>query len=215
MVQQGFFHVSQICPYCRGTGQVPEDPCPECSGTGRVQRTKTLNVKIPAGVDNGDRIRLTGQGEGGINGAPNGDLFVDVLVRPHELFERNGNDLYCTLPISFTTAALGGQVEVPTLDGRINVTIRPETQSGITMRLAGKGVRSYNSLGKGDLYCRVIVETPVNLNEEQKDLLRRLESSLNGGSSDPDKQAKARSAHKPKSESFLKGVKRFFDDLSK
>ncbi len=215
VMQQGFFRVAQTCPYCHGSGQLAADPCPECSGSGRVQRTKTLSVKIPAGVDNGDRIRLSGQGEAGINGAENGDLYVNITVKPHEIFERSGNNLYCVLPISFTTAALGGQVEVPTLDGRVSVTIKPETQTDTVMRLSGKGVRSYNSLQPGDLYCKVTVETPVNLNAEQKDLLRRFEASLNGTSSDPDKQAKARSRHKPKSEGFMQGVKRFFDDLSK
>ena len=215
VMQQGFFRVAQTCPYCHGSGQLASDPCPDCKGSGRVQRTKSLSIKIPAGVDNGDRIRLAGQGEAGINGAENGNLYVDVHVKPHEIFERDGNNLYCILPISFTTAALGGQVEVPTLDGRVNVTIKPETQTDTMMRLSGKGVRSYNARQAGDLYCKVVVETPVNLNAEQKDLLRQFEASLNGGSSDPEKQAKERSKHKPKSEGFIQGVKRFWDDLSK
>lgn len=213
---QGFFRISQPCPYCHGTGQVIDNPCPTCKGTGRVEATRTLNVNIPAGVDTGDRMRLQGEGQAGLNGAPSGDLYVVIEVREHEIFKRDGNDLYCDLPVSFTTAALGGKVEVPTLDGKLAVTIKPETQTGTIMRLSGRGVKSVNSMrGRGDLYCKVIVETPVNLTSEQKDLLRKFEASLNGEElDDPDKQEKVRSSHKPKSEGFINSVKKFFDNLS-
>lgn len=213
VMQQGPFRMAQECPHCHGVGEIADDPCPKCRGTGRVQRTKTLNISIPAGVDNGDRIRLAGQGEPGINGAPNGNLYVDIVVAHHDLFERDGNDLYCTVPVSFTTAALGGQVEVQTLDGRINLTIKPETQTGTMMRIPGKGVRSYNSSAAGNLYCRVVVETPVNLNSKQKDLLRQLEASLNGEDESPERRESVRSAHKPKRESLKDSIKQFFNDL--
>ncbi|MDD7021758.1 MAG: molecular chaperone DnaJ [Aeromonadales bacterium] len=222
-VRQGFMSISQTCPYCQGTGQTVSDPCPDCKGTGRVQKTKTLAVNIPAGVDTGDRIRLSGEGEAGFNGAPSGDLYVLFQIKPHDIFKRDGNDLYCEVPISFTTAALGGQIEVPTLDGRVKITVRPETQTGTVMRLARKGVKSINSSEPGNLYCKLVVETPVNLNAEQKDLLRRLEVSLNGGDVSTSSATIVRKSgtsagtvnHKPKSASFLKNVKKFFDDLSK
>lgn len=212
VMQQGFFRMSQTCPKCQGVGTIPEDSCPHCHGTGRIAGNRTLNITIPPGVDNGSRIRLHGQGEPGLNGAPNGDLFVDITVSGHDLFERDGNDLYCEVPISFTTAALGGQVEVPTLGGRISITVKPETQTGTTMRIKGKGVKSYGTSSAGDLFCRLLVETPVKLTDHQKELLRELEDSLNGADESPEKQEKLRRTHQPKKESLLK---RFFNNAKK
>ncbi len=204
-MRQGFFAVSQACPHCHGKGKIIRDPCKKCHGEGRVQKTKTLSVKIPAGVDTGDRIRLAGEGEAGELGAPAGDLYVQVHVKEHAIFVRDGNNLYCEVPISFTTAALGGEVAVPTLEGRVNLKIMPETQTGRMLRLRGKGVRSLRSGVEGDLICKAVVETPVNLSQHQKDLLRQLEESMNGA------EAKV---HKPKAEGFFEGVRRFFDDLT-
>ncbi len=218
-VQQAFMRIGQTCPYCRGTGSTVADPCPHCQGSGRVEKSQTLEVNIPAGVDNGDRIRLSGKGEAGLNGAPAGDLYISFVVKPHEIFERDGNDLWCEVPVSFTTAALGGQVEVPTLDGRLKITIRPETQTGTKLRIPGKGVKSYNSSQAGNLICKVVVETPVKLNEEQKDLLRKLDISLNGGdiSSSDNSQSTGMNpeGHSPQGNGFMKKMKKFFDDLSK
>lgn len=217
-VRNGFMTFSQTCPKCKGTGVLIDNPCRSCQGSGRVERQKGLSVNIPAGVDTGDRLSLPAQGEAGMHGAPAGDVIVYFEVREHPIFERDGNDLHCNLPISFTTAALGGQIEVPTLDGRVNITIKPETQTGTIMRLSGKGVKSYNSMSKGNLYCHVTVETPVNLTREQKDLLTRFEASLNGDESEyasEDSRTQAISKHKPRSEGFLKSMRKFFDDLSK
>lgn len=202
--QQGFFVTEQTCPTCRGTGKKIEKPCKKCHGEGRVHKKKNLSVTIPAGVDTGNQLRLSGEGAAGEYGAPAGDLYVVIHVKPHHIFQRDGNNLYCEVPISFTMAALGGEIEVPTLDGRLKVKIPPETQTDKLLRLRGKGVPSARSGYAGDLICKVIVETPVKLNEEQKELLRQLEESLAGG----DK-------HRPKSSSFLDGVKKFFDNLGK
>ncbi|WP_316673787.1 molecular chaperone DnaJ [uncultured Tolumonas sp.] len=204
-MRQGFFAVTQACPHCHGKGKIITDPCRKCHGDGRVQKTKTLSVKIPAGVDTGDRIRLAGEGEAGEFGAPAGDLYVQVHVKDHPIFVRDGNNLYCEIPISFTTAALGGEVAVPTLDGRLMLKIPAETQSGRMFRLRGKGVRSLRSGSEGDLLCKAVVETPVKLSDEQKELLKQLEDSLNGSGV---------KTHKPKAEGFFEGVKRFFDDLT-
>ena len=204
-MRQGFFAVTQPCPHCRGKGKIIKDPCRKCHGEGRFQKTKTLNVKIPAGVDTGDRIRLAGEGEAGEAGAPAGDLYVQVHVKEHPIFQRDGNNLYCEVPISFTSAALGGEVEVPTLEGRVVLKIPPETQTGRMFRMRGKGVRSLRSGAEGDLLCKAVVETPVNLSDAQKDLLRQFEESLNGGEI---------RLHKPKAQGFFEGVKRFFDDLT-
>ncbi len=204
-MRQGFFAVTQSCPHCRGKGKIIKDPCRKCHGEGRFQKTKTLNVKIPAGVDTGDRIRLAGEGEAGESGAPAGDLYVQVHVKEHPIFQRDGNNLYCEVPISFTSAALGGEVEVPTLEGRVVLKIPPETQTGRMFRMRGKGVRSLRSGAEGDLLCKAVVETPVNLSDAQKDLLRQFEESLNGGEI---------RLHKPKAQGFFEGVKRFFDDLT-
>jgi molecular chaperone DnaJ len=202
-MQQGFFTVQQTCPRCSGRGQVVSDPCTACRGQGRQRKQKTLAVKVPAGVDNGDRIRLSGEGEAGRNGGPTGDLYVEVRVRDHPIFERDGSHLSCEVPVSFARAALGGTVEVPTLEGQATIKIPPETQSGRVFRLREKGIRPVRGGPTGDLFCRVVVETPVSLTREQKDLLEQFEASLQ----------KNASRHHPREESWLDGVKRFFRDL--
>ncbi|MCP5201644.1 MAG: molecular chaperone DnaJ [Gammaproteobacteria bacterium] len=202
-MQQGFFSVQQTCPRCRGTGKTVSDPCNTCGGSGKARGNKTIAVKVPAGVDSGDRIRLSGEGEPGQNGGPPGDLYVNVVVRAHPIFQRDENDLHCDVPIDFVTAALGGELEVPTLEGRVILKIPPETQSGKMFRLRGKGVRSVRGGGVGDLICRVAVETPVNLSKEQKELLRKFGDTLSGGG---DK-------HNPQATSWLDGVKKFFEDM--
>ncbi|MDU7786768.1 MAG: molecular chaperone DnaJ, partial [Aggregatibacter aphrophilus] len=202
--QQGFFVTEQPCHFCHGSGKKIEKPCKACHGDGRVNKLKNLSVKIPGGVDTGNQLRLSGEGAAGENGAPAGDLYVVIHVKKHHIFERDGSNLYCEVPISFTMAALGGEIEVPTLDGRVKLRIPEETQTDKLFRMRGKGVTSTRSGYTGDLICRIVVETPVKLNEEQKELLRKLEESLEG-------QTKQR----PKSSSFLDGVKRFFDDLTK
>jgi molecular chaperone DnaJ len=204
-MRQGFFAVQQTCPTCSGRGKIIPDPCTKCHGDGRVEKTKTLSVKIPAGVDTGDRIRLAGEGEAGQFGAPAGDLYVQVHVKEHPIFVRDGNNLYCDVPISFSTAALGGEIDVPTLDGRVKLKIPAETQTEKMFRLRGKGVQSVRGGGVGDLVCKVVVETPVNLSDKQKDLMRQLDESWGG-----DSEAK----HRPKSKGFFDGVKKFFDDLT-
>ena len=204
-MRQGFFAVQQTCPTCHGTGQIISDPCNSCHGQGRVEKTKTLSVKIPAGVDTGDRIRLSGEGEAGAHGAPAGDLYVQVSVREHPIFVREANNLYCEVPIGFTTAALGGEIEVPTLDGRAKLKIPPESQTGKMFRMRGKGVKSVRSGAVGDLICKVVIETPVNLNERQRELLEELEQTM----------GKDGSKNRPKEKGFFDGVKKFFDDLTK
>jgi len=202
-MQQGFFSVQQTCPRCRGTGTVITKPCSACNGQGRVQETKTLSVKVPAGVDNGDRIRLAGEGESGENGGPSGDLYVQVRVKEHAIFERHENHLLCEVPIDFVTAALGGELEVPALDGRVALKIPPETQTGKLFRLRGKGVKSVRGGSVGDLLCRVVVETPVKLNKQQKENLEAFRSSLHEGGK----------RHSPKASSWMDGVKGFFDSM--
>ena len=201
-VSQGFFSVQQTCPRCRGQGRVVSDPCRSCGGAGRREKRKTLSVKIPAGVDTGDRIRLTGEGEAGMNGGPPGDLYVQVDVNEHPIFVRDGRHLYCEVPISFPDAALGGELEVPTLDGRVKLKIPPETQTGKVFRLRGKGVTQVRGGGVGDLLCKVLVETPVKLTDAQKDLFDQLKQSL--GSSEK---------HSPKEKTWFDGVRNFFDGL--
>ncbi|AHE67843.1 molecular chaperone DnaJ [Legionella oakridgensis] len=200
-IQQGFFSIQQTCPSCHGEGKIVRDPCPACHGQGRVRESKKLTVKIPAGVDNGDRVRLNGEGEAGIHGGPAGDLYVQVSVKSHAIFERHEGDLHCEVPISFVTAALGGSIEVPTLEGRVTLKIPAETQTGKLFRLRGKGMKSVRGYATGDLLCKVVVETPVNLSREQKDLLLQLQQSLEQGK------------HSPRSSSWFDGVKKFFEDM--
>ncbi|CBL45904.1 chaperone protein [gamma proteobacterium HdN1] len=202
-MQQGFFSVQQTCPACRGSGKIIKDPCRDCSGQGRKEKKKTLSVKIPAGVDTGDRIRLAGEGEAGTQGGPAGDLYVQVAVRDHALFRREGRDLYTEVPISFSDAALGGDLDVPTLDGRVKLKIPAETQTGKMFRLRGKGVTPVRGGPAGDLLCKVVVETPVNLTKRQKELLREFHDTL-----DKDDQHQS-----PRKQSWFEGVKKFFDDM--
>ena len=202
-MQQGFFSVQQTCPACRGRGKVVRDPCGTCSGSGRSRGNKTVTVKIPAGVDSGMQVRQSGEGEPGPNGGPAGDLYVRILVRDHPIFSRDGNDLRSDVPIDFVTAALGGSLDVPTLDGKVVLKIPPETQTGKMFRLRGKGVKSVHGAGVGDLICRVIVETPVNLSKHQKELLKAFSDSLAGNDTE----------HSPRASSWLDGVKKFFEDM--
>ena len=201
-VSQGFFSLQQTCPRCRGQGRTITDPCRSCGGSGRVEKSKTLSVKVPAGVDNGDRIRLTGEGEAGLRGGPPGDLYVQVEVKDHPIFVRDGRHLYCEVPISFPDAALGGQMEVPTLDGRVNLKIPKETQTGKVFRLRGKGVTQVRGGGVGDLLCKVQIETPVELTQQQKELLEKFKESLGENEK-----------HSPKEKSWFSGVKSFFEGL--
>ncbi len=202
-MQQGFFSVQQTCPTCRGKGTVIDDPCHVCHGQGRVQENKTLSVKVPAGVDNGDRIRLSGEGEAGENGGPSGDLYVQVGVKEHPIFSRDDNNLFCEVPIGFTTAALGGELEVPTLGGKVMLKIPSGTQTGKMFRMRGKGVQPVRGGPVGDLICRVSVETPVNLTEKQKELLRQLDDTMREGGG----------KHSPQSSTWLDGVKSFFEKM--
>ena len=199
-ISQGFFQLQQSCPRCRGTGSIIRNPCDTCLGQGRVRRTRTLSVKVPAGIDSGDRVRLTGEGEAGRNGGPPGDLYVEIHVREHPIFERDGAHLSCEVPVSFATAALGGSVAVPTLDGEVLLKIPAETQSGRVFRLHDKGVKPVRGGARGDLFCRVVVETPVHLSAEQKALIHAFEESL--------KLRPGR--HAPREKGFIEGVKRFF-----
>ncbi len=201
-MQQGFFSLQQTCPRCHGSGQIITDPCHACHGGGRVEKQKTLSVKVPPGVDNGDRIRLSGEGEAGENGGPAGDLYVQIHVREHPIFTRHGNDLHCEVPISIVTAALGGELEVPTLNGRVKLKVPEESQSGKLFRLRGKGVTSVRGGSSGDLLCRIMVETPVNLTSKQKELLQEFAGTMEGN----DK-------HSPRHSSWLDGVKKFFEDM--
>lgn len=202
-MQQGMFSVQQTCPTCRGAGSVVTDPCGKCRGAGKTKDQKTLSVKIPAGVDTGDRIRLSGEGEAGDHGGPSGDLFVQVEVREHAIFTRDGANLYCDMPISFAAATLGGELEVPTLAGKVKLKIPAETQTGKLFRLRGKGVKQVRGGPVGDLMCRVSVETPVNLTAEQKKLVGQLEESFKTGGK----------RHNPQEDSWLDGVKSFFDKM--
>jgi molecular chaperone DnaJ len=199
-MQQGFFSVQQTCPKCHGTGKMVKEPCPTCHGNGRVKENKTLNVKIPAGVDEGDRIRLSGEGEAGVNGGPTGDLYVVVHLKEHPIFQRDGANLHCEMPISFSAAALGGEIEVPTLDGAAKMKIPAETQTGSVFRLRGKGIKPLRSSEHGDLMVHVVVETPVRLTEKQKELLREFENST---------QADA-GKHSPKNKSWVDKARDFF-----
>ena len=203
-MQQGFFSLQQTCPHCQGSGTVITDPCQTCRGKGRVQERKTLSVKVPAGVDSGDRIRLAGEGEAGESGGPPGDLYVQVQVKQHPIFQREESNLYCDVPISFVDAALGGELEVPTLTGRVKLKIPSETQTGKMFRMRGKGVKPVRGGPIGDLFCKVTVETPVKLNRKQKDLLEEFSNDVASGGS----------RHSPQSHSWMDGVKKFFDSLA-
>jgi len=202
-MQQGIFAVQQTCPRCKGRGQVITQPCDKCLGQGRIRKKKNLAVKVPAGVDNGDRIRLAGEGEAGRNGGPPGDLYVEIRVREHAIFERDGSHLSCEVPVSFATATLGGTVEVPTLGGNVDLKVPAETQSGRVFRLREKGVKPVRGGPTGDLFCRVVLETPVNLTDEQKTLLRKLDESMHSSNRN----------HSPRQHSWLDGVKRFFEAM--
>lgn len=206
-MRQGFFSVQQSCPSCRGYGKIIKESCSKCRGNGRMEGKKTLSVKIPPGVSTGDRIRLSGEGEYGKYGSVAGDLYVQVQIKKHPIFEREEKDLYCEVPISFSMAALGGEIEVPTLDGRVKLKVPPETQTGRLFRMRGKGVRSVRAVGgHGDLLCRVVVETPVKLSDRQKQLLQELSDSFSGPYGNK---------NSPKSKTFFDGVKNFFDDLTR
>ncbi len=199
-IQQGFFSIQQTCPKCHGSGRIIPEPCTACHGAGRVKRQKTLEVKIPAGIDEGMRLRHAGHGEPGVNGGPPGDLYVEIHIRKHAVFERDHDDLHCEMPISFTTAALGGEIEIPTLDGMARLKIPAETQTGKVFRLRGKGIKNVRSHAHGDLLCHVLVETPVDLTERQRDLLREFEELSR---TDVDR-------HNPKAKSWMDKVRDFF-----
>ncbi len=196
-MQQGFFSIQQTCPRCHGTGKIIAEPCSACHGQGRVKKHKTLSVKIPSGVDEGDRIRLAGEGEAGVNGGPAGDLYVMIHLKAHQLFTRDGDDLHCEMPVSFATAALGGEIEIPTLEGQARIKIPAETQGGKVFRLRSKGIKGVRSNAAGDLLCHVVVETPVKLSSRQKELLREFESL-------------SQQNNNPKAQSFMDRVKEFF-----
>jgi molecular chaperone DnaJ len=200
-VSQGPFSIAQTCPRCHGSGSVIPNPCTPCGGTGRVKLQKTLAVKIPAGVDEGDRVRLSGEGEPGVNGGPPGDLYVQVHIKPHAVFQRDHDDLHCEMPVSITTAALGGEISIPTLDGSAKIRIPAETQSGKTFRLKAKGIKGVRSQMPGDLFCHVVVETPVSLTERQRQLLREFESI----------SAQDSARHNPRAKGWLDKVKEFFE----
>ncbi len=202
-MQQGFFSIQQTCPACKGAGTMISDPCETCHGRGRVRKTRTLSVKVPAGVDDGDRIRLSGEGEAGRNGGPPGDLYVEIRLEPHKIFVRDGADLSCEVPISYATAALGGDVELPTLDGNVSLKVPAGTQSGNVFRLRGKGVTMVRDPRKGDLFAKVAVETPVNLTNEQKELLSKFDTKVQKGG---DK-------HSPRADTWFDTVKRFFERI--
>jgi molecular chaperone DnaJ len=197
-MQQGFFAVQRPCNQCNGSGEKIESPCGTCRGQGVVRSQKTLSVKIPAGVDTGNRIRLSGEGEAGLRGGPHGDLYVQIHIKEHSIFERDGNDLYCEVPIDFATSALGGSIEVPTLQGKLKIKVPAGTQSSKLFRLRGKGMPAMRHNGSGDLLCQVKIETPINLNSKQKKLLKEFSDSC---------EAK----HHPESNSFFGKMKSFFE----
>ncbi|WP_430434607.1 molecular chaperone DnaJ [Methyloversatilis sp.] len=199
-MQQGFFSIQQTCPKCHGTGKMVKDPCNDCHGAGRVKGSKTLQVKIPAGIDEGDRIRLAGEGERGQGGGPAGDLYVQIHIKPHTVFQREGDDLHCEMPIGFATAALGGEIEIPTLDGAAKIKIPAETQSGKVFRLRGKGIKGVRSSYPGDLMCHVVVETPVNLTARQRELLKEFD----------DINRSDEASHSPRAKSWMDKMKDFF-----
>jgi len=199
-MRQGFFSVQQTCPTCRGTGKHIADPCTSCHGQGKVKKQKTLEIKIPAGIDDGQRIRSSGNGEPGTNGGPPGDLFIEIRLKKHDIFERDGDDLHCQVPVSITTAALGGEIDVPTLQGKATIDLPEGTQSGKTFRLRGKGIKGVRSSYPGDLYCHVVVETPVKLTEHQRKLLKELDESFKKGGL----------KHSPNDKGWFEKAKEFF-----
>ena len=199
-MRQGFFSVQQTCPQCKGTGKLIPEPCVACHGVGKTKNNKTLEVKIPTGIDGGMRIRSTGNGEPGTNGGPPGDLYIEIRVKKHEIFERDGDDLHCAVPISFTTAALGGEIEVPTLAGKAAIDIPEGTQAAKQFRLRGKGIKGVRSSYPGDLYCHITVETPVKLTEHQRKLLKEFDESLKKGGA----------KHSPSEDSWTDKLKNFF-----
>jgi molecular chaperone DnaJ len=199
-LRQGFFSIQQTCPTCRGSGKVIPDPCTACHGAGKVKKQKTLEVKIPAGINEGMRIRSAGNGEPGSNGGPPGDLYIEIRIKEHDIFERDGDDLHCKVPVGLTTVTLGGAIDVPTLEGRVSIDVPEGTQHGKTFRLRGKGIKGLRSSYPGDLYCHIAVETPVKLTEHQKKLLKELDESLRKGG---DK-------HSPDAKSWTDRVKDLF-----
>jgi molecular chaperone DnaJ len=199
-LRQGFFSIQQTCPHCHGTGKIIPEPCATCGGQGKVKKTKTLEVKIPAGINEGMRIRSAGNGEPGMNGGPSGDLYIEIRIKQHEVFERDGDDLHCTVPVGLTTAALGGGIDVPTLGGTAEIELPEGTQHGKTFRLRGKGIKGVRSSYPGDLYCHVSVETPVKLTEHQRKLMKELDESLKKGGE----------RHSPGSASWTDRVKDLF-----
>ncbi|MBA0900771.1 MAG: molecular chaperone DnaJ [Candidatus Nitrotoga sp.] len=201
MQQGGFFSIQQACPRCHGSGKSIISPCGSCHGSGRIKQHKTLSIKIPTGVDNDDRIRLSGEGELGSNGGPPGDLYVVIRIKPHSVFQRDHNDLHCEMPISFVVAALGGEIEIPTLDGSARIKIPAESQSGKVFRLRGKGIKGVRSSTFGDLHCHVMIETPASLTDRQKELLREFEQINEADSA----------RHSPRAKSWMDKVKQFFE----
>ncbi|MEC8064097.1 MAG: molecular chaperone DnaJ [Pseudomonadota bacterium] len=203
-IQQGFISLQQPCPHCRGKGTIIKNPCPSCNGRGRKEKLRKVAIKVPAGIDDGNRIRLTGEGEASPDGGPAGDLYIEVQVKPHPIFTREGNDLHCEAPLQFTQAALGSTVEIPTITGKVTIKIPPETQTGATFRLRGKGVKSLRGSSTGDLICKVKMETPVRLSSEQRDLLEKFAQSL----------AQGGDKHNPKTVSWFNRIKQFFQNIS-
>jgi molecular chaperone DnaJ len=199
-MRQGFFSVQQTCPHCRGSGKIIKEPCSACHGQGKVKQQKTLEVKLPAGIDDGMRIRSAGNGEPGAGGGPPGDLLIEIRLKKHSIFERDGDDLHCAVPISFAAAALGGEVQVPTLDGKAAIDIPEGTQAGKQFRLRGKGIKGVRSTYPGDLYCHISIETPVKLTEHQRKLLKEFDASLQKGGA----------RHTPNAESWTDRLKNFF-----
>ena len=199
-VRQGFFSVQQTCPTCRGLGKTISDPCIPCAGQGKIKKQKTLEVKIPAGIDGGMRIRSAGNGEPGTNGGPPGDLYIEIRQKKHDIFERDGDDLHCTVPINIVTAALGGEIDVPTLDGKAAIDLPEGTQNGKQFRLRGKGIKGVRASYPGDLYCHITVETPVKLTEHQRKLLKELDESFKKGGN----------KHSPTGDSWTDKLKGFF-----
>lgn len=199
-MRQGFFSVQQTCPHCHGTGKIIPEPCMTCNGQGKVKKNKTLEVKIPAGIDDGMRIRSAGNGEPGHNGGPAGDLFIEIRLRKHDIFERDGDDLHCQVPVNMCTATLGGEIDVPTLGGKASIDIPEGTQHGKTFRLRGKGIKGVRASYPGDLYCHVTVETPVKLTEHQRKLMKELDESFKKGGS----------KHSPNEGSWSEKIKSFF-----